>query len=314
MEQGPQTPRERALVLIKLLVGVEPNWRPTFQDFLWGLRIVITVTVLVIVVALLGGWLWDVLADYVKPKTATQRKDLANIFVLIAAGLVGALTAIAALGNLYISRRNLQNARETLASQQSLEEQRGQGTTLQGYFQQIGNLLLDKERPLHMTRAGENAVSVLAQAQTLSALDSLDASHKRDLILFLYNTRLIDRRHPVLRFDHADLSKADLRGATLRGATLESADLSDADLTGADLSDADLSGAYLRNANLSDANLSDAYLSGTDLSDAYVITNEELEQQARSLAGATMPNDQRYEVWLKAREGRQENGKNGGSS
>jgi hypothetical protein len=27
-----------------------------------------------------------------------------------------------------------------------------------------------------------------------------------------------------------------------------------------------------------------------------------------------MPNGQRYEVWLKAREGRQENGKNGGAS
>ena len=78
MEQGPQTSRERALDLIKLLVGVESNWQPTFRHYLWAIRIAVAATVLVIVVALLGGWLWDVLADYVKPKTATQRKDLVH--------------------------------------------------------------------------------------------------------------------------------------------------------------------------------------------------------------------------------------------
>jgi hypothetical protein len=35
-----------------------------------------------------------VLADYVEHKTATDRKDLVNIFVVIPAGVVGPLTAI----------------------------------------------------------------------------------------------------------------------------------------------------------------------------------------------------------------------------
>jgi uncharacterized protein YjbI with pentapeptide repeats len=46
-----------------------------------------------------------------------------------------------------------------------------------------------------------------------------------------------------------------------------------------------LSGADLRGANLSRA----------DLSGAKRISNEELEQEAESLEGATMPNGQKYE-------------------
>jgi hypothetical protein len=42
-------------------------------------------------------------------------------------------------------------------------------------------------------------------------------------------------------------------------------------------------------------------LSGADLSYAEGITNEELEQQAASLEGATMPNGQRYQDWLKSK-------------
>jgi hypothetical protein len=133
VEQRPQTPQERTLVLIKLLVGVDSNWQPTLRHYLWGIRIVVAATVLAFVIASMGDWLWGILADYVDPKTATQRKDLANIFVVIAVGVAGALTAIAALGNFYISRRNLQNARE----------QRGRGAALQSYLQQISDLMTE---------------------------------------------------------------------------------------------------------------------------------------------------------------------------
>ena len=54
------------------------------------------------------------------------------------------------------------------------------------------------------------------------------------------------------------------------------------------LKGANMSGAILKGANMSRANMSGA--SG--------ITNEELEQQAHSLKGATMPNGQKYEDWL----------------
>jgi len=55
--------------------------------------------------------------------------------------------------------------------------------------------------------------------------------------------------------------------------------------------------------------LSGANLNGANLS----ISNEELEQQAKSLEGATMPNDQKYEEWLKSK-GSGEDGENSGAS
>jgi uncharacterized protein YjbI with pentapeptide repeats len=128
----------------------------------------------------------------------------------------------------------------------------------------------------------------------------------------------------------ADLSEADLFGARLHGADLRGADLSEADLRVADLtklegfnvdlskttlrlanlSSARLTSADLSEANLTDATLSDANLSGADLSGAFkynnegtrqLITGEELELQASSLEGATMPNGQKYEDWLKSK-------------
>jgi uncharacterized protein YjbI with pentapeptide repeats len=128
----------------------------------------------------------------------------------------------------------------------------------------------------------------------------------------------------------------DLRGIILRDAKLSKVNLSGANLSGADLSNADLSCAQLRKANpqdseripgeshneydkavdkvdklppglletdLSGANLSGANLSGANLSGAVGITNEELEQQAASLKGATMPDGRKYEDWRRDKEG-----------
>ena len=131
----------------------------------------------------------------------------------------------------------------------------------------------------------------------------------------------------------AVLSEANLSKANLRDANLEEADLEEADLSGADLSDANLGDTSLGHADLREATLSGADLGGADLSyadlrganlsGAYkhnsdgsrrMVTNEELEEeQAASLAGATMPDGQQYEDWLKS-NGRRKDGENSGSS
>ena len=54
-------------------------------------------------------------------------------------------------------------------------------------------------------------------------------------------------------------------------------------------------------------------MASNTLIDALGFTNEELEQQAASPEGATMPNGQKYEDWLKSK-GRGEGGENSGSS
>jgi uncharacterized protein YjbI with pentapeptide repeats/cell division protein FtsB len=119
----------------------------------------------------------------------------------------------------------------------------------------------------------------------------------------------------------AYLKNAFLSGANLSGANLSEADLSFAYLIGADLSDAylnfaNLKNARLRNANLSGAALGNANLSGANLSGAVLeganVTDKRLDQ-AKSLEGATMPNGQKYEDWLKSKD-QEENKKSDGSS
>ena len=128
----------------------------------------------------------------------------------------------------------------------------------------------------------------------------------------------------------ANLSRANLRDVTLSGeaylirANLSEASLKDANLSGAllilanlreaNLKRANLSGANLSRANLSRANLSRANLSHADVSDAIGFTEEQLQEQARTLEGATMPNGQKYEDWIKGKGRRTKNRKNGSSS
>jgi uncharacterized protein YjbI with pentapeptide repeats len=91
----------------------------------------------------------------------------------------------------------------------------------------------------------------------------LDPSRKTAVMQFLVEAKLVqsvEGRGPIITLDGADLR-------------------------GANLSDANLSGAVLFDANLSDANLSRA-----DLSGARGITEEQLEEQAKTLKDTTMPN------------------------
>jgi uncharacterized protein YjbI with pentapeptide repeats len=108
----------------------------------------------------------------------------------------------------------------------------------------------------------------------------------------------------------ANLSNANLLEAGLGDATLYDADLSDADLRSAHLQRANLDLADLSGADLSDADLSDANLIFTNLDKASGVTQKQLDQVA-TLEGATMPNGQKYEDWLKDNVG---SGKKSGSS
>jgi hypothetical protein len=95
----------------------------------------------------------------------------------------------------------------------------------------------------------------------------------------------LDGRDPIISLRDADLREADLGGADLRRAVLSFARLS-----AANLRLADLSGADLREA---------------DLSSVMGWTEKQLTA-ARCLEGATMPNAQKYEDWLKDRVKRQQ--------
>jgi uncharacterized protein YjbI with pentapeptide repeats len=128
--------------------------------------------------------------------------------------------------------------------------------------------------------------------------------------------------------ERANLSGTDLRGANLSGANLNWANLKwatlirtdlsqaslyEADLSYANLGKADLSRATLGRSNLYAASLYETHLSYTYLKEANLsnvvgVTNEELERPANLhevnfLEGATMPDGQKYEDWLKSKDG-----------
>jgi len=98
------------------------------------------------------------------------------------------------------------------------------------------------------------------------------------------------------------IAEADLSGALMDSADLHAAILASTDLTGANLTNANLTSALMVRADLQNANLQNANLTGADLTGAEGITNEELEQRTKSLAGATMPDGQKYEDWLKSKD------------
>ena len=288
------------------------------KPVLWAAGIVVALAFAVVVICgYLFGWKWTglVAAAHYPNRTLWDWLDLLIVPVVLAIGG-------------YLFTRSESRATRAVA------ERRTEDEALQAYLDQMGQLLLDKAQPLRQSEE-ESEERTFARARTLTVLPRLDGVRKGSVLQFLSEAGLIAQDSPVIALGGADLSGANLSGANLSGIWLREADLSRAHLVGtllphADLSRANLSGADLRRANLTGAalkrtdltgtdvrgarltwtNLRFALLSDADLSNAQLITNEELAQQTKHLKGATMPNGQKYEDWLKDREGRGEDGEN----
>jgi uncharacterized protein YjbI with pentapeptide repeats len=253
VEQEPKTPRERADDLIRLLV---PGWRPTPQQVVWGIRIVLAFVIVLGVLTLVGRP-FDI--------TLWQWLDLLII------------PAVLAVGGYLFTRSENRAAR-------FVAQQRAQDEALQAYLDQMSQMLSDRDRPLRRARPGDD-LSTVARAQTLTVLLKLDGARKGSLLRFLYESGLLNKDSPVFELHGADLSGADLSRTALgdatlppslfspdptphRGTTFAMLDLSGANLSGANLNHANLSRTILRAANLTRAHLNDATLDQTWLDEA----------------------------------------------
>jgi hypothetical protein len=205
------------------------------------------------------------------------------------AALIGALVALGGVFTAQIVSIALDDRRTHEA--RALEAQRAGEAALQNYFEAVGELLIEK--PLRRASPGDN-LSTVVRAQTLSVLEGLDPDHKRILLQFLYESRLIQKDRPVVSLVLADLSNANLYNTILTMANLRGANLSRAVLDLAGLSRAVLSDAYLGNASLRGTHLMGADLSGAKMQGATGVTSQELEQQAYSLEGAIMPDGSKH--------------------
>jgi uncharacterized protein YjbI with pentapeptide repeats len=268
--------------------------QPTRRQLLWAGGIAALVFLIIVICGYVFGWKWTGL-----PKQTLW--DWLDLLIV---------PAVLAIGGYLFTRSENERTRQSAEKQRDLDreiadqrtkedrriaqertesdrqiaDQRRQDDTLQAYLDQMGQLLLDKNRPLRKAKKGEE-MQALAQARTLTVLARLlDGGRKGSVVGFLSECELITEDRHVL-----SLSGAHLGGANLIWVDLHGADLRGADLSGALLIHANLRGADLRGANLGGTNLSEA-----DLNGAQGWTDDQLHA-ASSLKGATFPNGQKYD-------------------
>jgi hypothetical protein len=315
------------------------RWRPTKRQVLWAIGMVAAlVTTALLVVDLYPG-IWEDLSTERVAALIGIAVALTAIIVLLAIGGASlgwtgfgekklwdwlellstlAIPIVLTVAGFWFTAQQQEREEQRAENEQRLEDQRAQDVALQAYLDQMNNLLL--EHNLRNSKE-DSGVRTLARARTLTVLGRLDPSRKTAVMQFLVEADLVqsvEGREPVIMLFDADLSEANLSGAYLSEANLTGvADLSRANLSYAYLFDTDLSYANLSHVNLNGANLNgaklfEANLFGADLSEAWGWTEKQLGE-ARSLKGATMPNGQKYEDWLKSK-GRGEDGENSGPS
>jgi len=222
--------------------------------------------------------------------------------------IVGAflIPVVIVLGTWAITWQQGKLEQRRVLQERYLAGERARDEALQSYLSEMGSLLLEED--LRDSERGSE-VRTVARARTLTVLEMLDPERKSEAMQFLDEANLLHTtpskpKVPLISLEGANLIGTDLQNANFTGAKLEGADLRGTDLRGAYLTDGwliytDLSGADLQNADLSRVHLHVADFRGADLRGAIGITGQELADYGCILEGATMPNGQNYEEWLK---------------
>ncbi len=149
--------------------------------------------------------------------------------------------------NLTISRGEQEATKQREKTEHEIAEDNQREAALQAYIDKMSELLLEKKL---RESADDDEVRKIARVRTLTVLPRLDANRKASVLLFLYESSLIDKDKCIIDLSGANLSLADLSGSDISGANL-----SETNLIGAVLSGATLIGANLRRADLSKAEL-----------------------------------------------------------
>ncbi len=142
-------------------------------------------------------------------------------------------------------------------NEQKIASDNQQEAALQEYLKEMSELLLHEK----LRESGEDdEVRKIARVRTLTVLPRLDGKRKRNLLLFLYDADLINRRGQIINVSDADFSEADLSEVNLFRYKWVRKGESHTFTT----VKADLSGVNLRNANLNRANLRGVKLGAED--------------------------------------------------
>jgi uncharacterized protein YjbI with pentapeptide repeats len=280
--------------LIVLILVVE-GWREGAVPWpLLGGAVAASALALFIRACYTRGWsVWSGFATYpaVPGSRAERRKTLWDWMGLL---IIPAVLAAGALWfNAQQSAGNLLASKQQHESDLQIAQDQQQETALQGYLDQMSNLMLAQQ--LGSANDPDATVVQVARAQTLTALSEVGPARKAVILRFLWEAHLIDMAQMctidqivsaiprnqiegdpatgIIPLDDADLDGATLGssflcGAALQHVNLQHADLSEAILSYADLQSADLAAATLSSAHLDGADLTTASLAGANLHDA----------------------------------------------
>jgi hypothetical protein len=310
-----KTPRKRASKFIKDLVA--PAWQPSRDQVLLATRIVLVLVVLLAILTLIGLPFGITLWAWVK------------LLIVPAVLAIGGYLFNSAQSR--ATQAAAEIAAERRAQDEALQSYIDQMSQLLTDEELPLHSAQPGDSPSTVARA--RTLTVLGRLDSGRKRSVLQFLYESGLIYkektLLNESDLIERRHNIVSLGGADLRGADLSGANLsgadlsrtnllktdlRGANLSGADLlraslfetylSRADLSGAYLVEAELYGAHLSSANLTNADLRGAYLGGAGLSDANLNdanlrnaqgpTGKKLEDMAKTLEGATMPDGSKH--------------------
>ncbi|WP_281557763.1 pentapeptide repeat-containing protein [Thalassomonas sp. RHCl1] len=167
-----------------------------------------------------------------------------------------------------IKRQNQLESRR-ISEQRFIEDERNYINILNNFRRSITDLMINGS----LNDSGYHPVSVqAATALTASTAPQLDGERKGQMIIFLYNARLIMKDNPRIYLADIDLSGANLANTRLVGINLRKSNLAQAKFTNADLTQANFTSAQLADADLSQSkliatNFTDARLRGTIISE-----------------------------------------------
>jgi hypothetical protein len=263
--------------------------------------ILVIALIVVVVLGYIFNWDWTGLnaTDFTSTPQKTTRiivyqpgKTLWDWLQLLGVLAIPVVVGIGAAW--YTAQQGKVSERETRDNQRH--------ATLQAYLDKMSELLLNGNLA-ERTEDGQlnpeyKQGCLVARVRTITVLTQLDARRIGYVFAFLREAELMS-------------ATKDDNAISLKNADLHAVDWSQADLRGADLRGADLSGANLSGAMFSSilyvprafggtlvipnrANLSGVNLSGAKLKGAIGITVKELEEQAKSIKGATMPDGSIY--------------------
>ncbi len=136
---------------------------------------------------------------------------------------------------------------------------RAKQETLTKYYDYINSLITAEEnKPIDQakkspdTNEGTSKIWIVARARTLAALRDLkgDEERKVQLLIFLKEAGLIERKSPKISLANADLTNLNLSNRNLSDINLSRANLQRTNIKGSSLSNVDLSQAIMRETSL----------------------------------------------------------------